>query len=121
MNNYLNSFRLYRATKNTIDGLKILWCKEQAFRQEIYVSIILIPIIFFLSISPTLKLLLILLLFFLLLVETINSAIEVIIDRISLDINPQSKMAKDMGSAAVAIAILMNMIAWVYSLLNIYS
>lgn len=107
--------RIIPATKNTIDGLKILWKKECAFRQECYLSLFLTPFILISHIPIYLKLLLFLLLLLLLAVEALNSALEVVVDRISLEIHPQSKIAKDMGSAAVGIVIIMNILSWVYA------
>jgi diacylglycerol kinase (ATP) len=110
----LTHFRLVKATLNTLEGIKALWMNEKAFQQEIYLSVLLIPIIFLVKSPSTLKLVLVLLLLLLLAVETLNSALETIVDRISLEYHPQSKIAKDMGSAAVGIVILMNIVAWVY-------
>ena len=109
-------YRLIRATFHTVDGLKVLWKNEQAFRQEIYLCVVLIPACLMLHISDLLKLFLVLLLLFLVVVEIINSALEAVVDRISLENHVQSKIAKDMGSAAVGIAIIMNIIAWVYAI-----
>lgn len=109
---YVN--KLVKATINSLDGIKTAWKTQLPFRQEIYVSIVALPVIYFLAIPSVLKLMLVMLLLLMLLVEIINSAIENAIDRISRDKNPLSKNAKDMGSAAVAIVILMNVIAWVY-------
>lgn len=106
--------RIFRAAKYTADGIKSLWLREEAFRQELLLVIVLMPIIFFLTISGAVKLILISLLLLILVIETINSAIETIIDRISLEINPESRIAKDLGSAAVGITLLMNLIAWIY-------
>lgn len=106
--------RLIKATRYSAHGIKALWRKEQAFRLEIVLSVILTPIIFSLPIASLLKLALILLLFLVLVVEAINSALEVIVDRISLEIHEQSKIAKDMGSAAVALVVLMNLGTWLY-------
>lgn len=108
--------RLVRAAHNSLDGIRALWSREAAFRQEMYLCIILSPLIWLLSIPHLVKLILILLLLLLLAVEALNSALEAAIDRISFEIHEQSKIAKDMGSAAVLLVILMNIIAWVYSL-----
>jgi diacylglycerol kinase (ATP) len=56
------------------------------------------------------------LLMLILVVETINSAIETVVDRISLERHVQSRIAKDMGSAAVGLVILMNVVTWIYVL-----
>lgn len=107
-----SSLRLIRAFFNTLEGLRALWVKEAAFRQEIYCIIFLIPLVVLLHISLEFKLLLVLLMLLLLAVEAINSGFEAVIDRISLDIHPQSKLVKDIGSAAVGIVVLMNIIGW---------
>jgi len=69
-----------------------------------------------LHIHDILRVLMLLLLFLLFVVETINSAIEVVVDRISLEIHEQSRLAKDMGSTAVGITILMNIVVWAYAI-----
>jgi len=107
-------FKRVKAIKHTFQGVLALWQHEQAFRLEIYICLILAPVIFLLAIPGFLKLMLVLLLLFLLLVEALNSAIEAVVDRISLERHPQSGLAKDMGSAAVGIAIVMNVVAWAY-------
>lgn len=108
------AFRWIRATKNSLDGIEVLWKKEQSFRQEVAVLSIALPIITFLHIPSELKLLLVLLLILVLVVEAINSAVETVVDRISTEIHAKSRIAKDMGSSAVCITIMMNVIAWVY-------
>jgi diacylglycerol kinase (ATP) len=110
--------RIFKATKHSWDGLKALWF-EKAFRQEIYLCIILTPFIFLLPISGEIKLLLFLLLLLLLVIEALNSAIEAVVDRISLERHPHSKLAKDAGSAAVFLVLAMNAVAWVYALFQL--
>jgi len=107
--------RLLNALKNSFDGLKAQWRHERAFRQELLVCIITIPVLLLLNVAAMLKLLLMVLLLLLLVVETINSAIETIVDRISLERHEKSKIAKDLGSAAVGLTILMNLLAWGYA------
>ena len=110
-----SKFSLVRASKNTLDGMKVLWQQEQSFRAEIYLSMFLIPCIFFIKVPSFVKLVLVLLLFLMLVVEALNSAIEAVIDRISLERHPQSKIAKDLGSAAVGMTQCMNVVAWAYA------
>jgi diacylglycerol kinase (ATP) len=112
--------RWIKASRNTFDGLKVL-CKERAFREEIILSLIALIVIYFMPLAGILKLILILLLMLLPLVEAINSAIEAIVDRISTEIHPLSKIAKDIGSAAVAIALVMNIIAWCFAIFAVIS
>lgn len=108
-------FKLINSFKYSRDGFVAL-CKEQSFRLDLYSNIVLIPLALLLPIAALLKLILIILLMLLLVVEALNSAIEAVVDRISLDIHIQSKLAKDMGSTAVGVVILMNIIAWIYAL-----
>lgn len=109
--------RLIRATQNSLAGLCTAWTKEQAFRQELLICIVLLPIIFLIKAGILAKLVLVLLLIFLMVIELMNSAIEAAIDRISMEPHQLSKEAKDLGSAAVFGAILMNVVAWVLVLL----
>lgn len=112
--------RLIRAIQNSLDGLKGLWLHEAAFRQEVYVGVVLLPVIYFLHVSPLWKLLLILLMLLVLVIEAINSALEALVDRISLEFNTQSKLVKDIGSAAVGIVLFMNLMSWVIVLYSHY-
>jgi len=111
-----NGFSILKALKNSTQGIQGLWHNEKAFRIEIYCSILLAPLILMLHIPALIQLILVLLLLFLLLVEAINSAIEAVVDRISLEIHDQSRLAKDMSSAAVGIAILMNILMWIFAI-----
>lgn|GEM_PF-3524420 len=111
-------FNLARAIKNSVQGLLALWRNEKAFRVEIILSLPMLLLMFFLDISSFMRLMLVLLLLFLLLVEALNSAIEAVVDRISLEIHEQSRLAKDMGSAAVGIALFMNIVMWAYAILT---
>ncbi len=105
--------KLLNSLRYSIEGIIAVWKKELSFRLEIYVCIIAIPMILFLYRGKLEKIILILLLLLLLVIELVNSAIEALVDRISNEIHPQSKIAKDAGSAAVTIVILMNIIAWI--------
>ena len=105
--------------KYSFDGLYALWVKEQSFRLEIYVSLVAAPLALYLPFSNFYKLILLLLLLLLLTTEIINSAIEVVVDRISMEIHPQSKFAKDLGCASVTMIVLMNGIAWIFALCSL--
>ena len=110
--------KLANSLKFSIDGIIAVWSSEQSFRMESYVAIFAILIAMIMPFSMIEKLLLILLMLLLLVSELINSAIEAIVDRISPEIHPLSKIAKDASSAAVAIVILMNVIAWIFAITN---
>lgn len=110
--------RIFAAFSYSVDGFKAAWRYEAAFRQELVVVFIGTIAALSLRISAFEKLMLVGLMVFVLIVELINSAIETVVDRISLDANPLSKNAKDMGSTAVALAILVAVAAWVVVLFN---
>lgn len=111
-----DAFRIFRAAKVSVHGIIALWKNELAFRQEILICALLTPVVIFIHVSWLNKLMLLLLMLLMLAVEALNSAIELCIDRFSTEIHPISKQAKDMGSAAVGIVIIMNLVAWVYTL-----
>lgn len=104
--------RILAACRNTRDGLAWAWRSEAAFRQEVVVIAIASVAALLLPVSGFQKLVLIGVLVLVLIVEIINSAIEAIVDRISLERHPLSKVAKDMGSAAVALTLLLAGATW---------
>jgi diacylglycerol kinase (ATP) len=112
--------RIVSATLNTMDGFKSAWQNEAAFRQEIVALVIGTVVALSLKISAFEKLVLIAVLVQVLIVELINSALEAVVDRISLERHPLSKNAKDFGSAAVALAIGLAVAAWAVVLYNRY-
>lgn len=112
--------KLYRSVIYSIVGLRASFIKEQSFRLEIYTCAILVPVALSLHVASFYKLLLIILLLFLLVSELFNSAIEAVVDRISMDIHPGSKFAKDAASAAVGVTVIINAIAWIYVLSQLF-
>ena len=104
--------RIFSALFYSFDGLKSAWKNENAFRQELMVVIPGIIIAFFLPVSAIQKLLLIAVLVWIIIIELINSAIEAVVDRVSLERNPLSKNAKDFGSAAVLLTCIVAVATW---------
>jgi len=104
--------RLSAALNNSFEGLKATFKNEEAFRQEIFLALILIPVAFYTGDTTVEKILLVSSLILLIVIELINTGIEVITDRVSLDKDELSKLAKDVGSAAVLIAFLNCFIVW---------
>jgi diacylglycerol kinase (ATP) len=104
--------RILPAMGYAIDGLKAAYRNEHAFRQELVLFIIGTIIAVVLPLSLLQKLFLIGVLVFVLIVELFNSAIEAIVDRVSLERHPLSKNAKDMGSAAVMLSIFLAVASW---------
>ena len=112
--------RAFRAAVNSWNGLKYAYKEESAFRQELVLALILIPIALYIPCGIIEKILLISSIFLVLIVELLNSSVEAAIDRISLDIHGLSKRAKDFGSAAVMVALLLCGFTWALVVINTY-
>jgi diacylglycerol kinase (ATP) len=110
--------RIFNATGYSISGFKAAYKNEAAFRQIVLINIILIPVSFFLDVSRSEHVLLIIVCLFAMIVELFNSAIEAVVDRVSLEKHQLSKNAKDMGSAAQFVALSIIAITWLIILLG---
>lgn len=104
--------RILNATKYSAQGFAAAYRNEAAFRQEVLATIVLSIVALFTGASGIGKALMIGSLFIVLLVELLNSAIEAAVDRVGLDHHPLSGRAKDIGSAAVAVALVNVVIVW---------
>jgi len=104
--------RLVNAMSYSLSGLLLSWQDEAAFRQEVILAIVLVSVAFMVPVSVTQRVLLVASVMLVLVVEMINSAIEATVDRVSLDIHPLAKRAKDMGSAAVLLALTNSILTW---------
>lgn len=93
-------------------GLRHAIRGEAAIREELVACVVLIPAAVLLPVTALERLLLVLSMLLVLLTEFLNSAVEAAIDRISLERHPLSGQAKDLGSAAVAVALLMSALCW---------
>lgn len=103
--------RLNGALKFSLQGLKRSW-QEESIRVQIALLVILFPLALWLGNTVTERLLLSLSLFAVIIVELLNTAIEVAIDRISTEKHPLSKEAKDLGSAAVFLTMMCVVFVW---------
>jgi diacylglycerol kinase (ATP) len=110
--------RVWNAMFYSTAGLRAAYRHEDAFRQEVWLAVILIPASFFLPVHGAGHALMIASVLLVLIVELINSAIEAAIDRISLENHKLSKRAKDIGSAAVLIALINVVATWLLVLLG---
>ncbi|MFZ6709971.1 diacylglycerol kinase [Undibacterium sp. TC9W] len=110
--------RIFSAILYSIDGLRSAWKNEHAFRQELVLVVSGSVIALFLPVSAFEKLMMIAVLVLILVVELINSAIEAVVDRVSLERHTLSKNAKDFGSAAVLLTVLIALATWVVILLD---
>jgi len=109
--------RIIKATEYSMAGIKAAWKHEAAFRQELALLAILMPLGFFLGQNNIEQALLISSPLIVILTELINSALETVVDRIGLEYNPLAKRIKDMGSAAVLVSIAIVIIIWVLILI----
>ncbi|MBS0308911.1 MAG: diacylglycerol kinase [Proteobacteria bacterium] len=104
--------RIIGAIGYSIEGFKTAWKMEHAFRQELALMVIATVVALLLPVSALHKLLLIAVFVLVLVVELLNSAIEAVVDRVSLERNPLSKNAKDLGSAAVFLSLSLAAATW---------
>ncbi|MDD2942438.1 MAG: diacylglycerol kinase [bacterium] len=104
--------RIYHALQYSVTGMKVAFSGHEAFRQELFLTVLAVPLAFYIGESVIELLLLIGSLIIVLVVELLNSAVETTIDRISSDRHPLSGQAKDLGSAAVMIALVWAAITW---------
>lgn len=104
--------RLIDATVYSARGLHACFVNEAAFRQEVALTVVLIPLAFLVASSAVQWLLLVAPLFLLLIVELINSAVESVVDRIGPEHHELSGRAKDMGSASVLLCLLLIACCW---------
>ena len=104
--------RLLFTLVNSGKGLRFLLRKEEAFQLEALLACVLIPVAMLLPVSPVERVLLIGAVFIVLIVEVLNTSIEVLTDRVSLDRHELSGLAKDLGSLAVTLSLLLWAIVW---------
>lgn len=108
--------RIVHATGYSLAGLGAAWRHESAFRQECLLALLLLPAALWLGRSWTETALLAGSVMLVLIVELLNSAIEAVVDRVSPDLHPLSKRAKDIGSAAVMLSLLTCGLLWASAL-----
>jgi len=104
--------RVWNALNYSMAGLRAAFTCEDAFRQEALLAAVLIPVSFWLPASGLGRALMIASVLLVLIVELLNSAIEAVVDRVSLDRHHLSKRAKDIGSAAVLLALINVVVVW---------
>ena len=104
--------RIINATGYSMKGLKSAWINEAAFRQELMLILLLMPLAFWVGDTLNQILLLITISWLVVIVEILNSAIEAVVDRIGTEHHELSGRAKDLGSAAVFIALALNGLVW---------
>jgi len=110
--------RLANAMRYSIDGLRTAWINEDAFRLEVRFAAVMIPLAVVLPLSLVEKILLIAVVVLVLITELMNTGLEAAVDRDSFEINPLGKSAKDLGSAAVFLSLLLAGGTWLAILIN---
>lgn len=110
--------RIINATAYSWLGLKAAYQHESAFRQEVWLAVLMIPLGYYLGSDWTDRAALICSILFVLVVELLNSGIEAVVDRIGDEQHRLSGRAKDMGSAAVFIALTITAIIWAAVLID---
>ena len=108
--------RLWHATCYSAAGLRAAWTGEAAFRQEVLAAVVLLPLAWWLGGNWVEAALLAGSVLLVLIAELINSALEAVVDRGGSDWNVHAKRAKDMGSAAVLIALVLAAGIWLAAL-----
>jgi len=104
---------LFDSTKHSLAGLASAWRSECAFRHEVFVFAVLVLVLWFTN-TPLSKCLLVLgAWLFVMLIELLNSALEEAFDLVTKEYNPHVKRGKDMASAAIFIALIINIFVWI--------
>ncbi len=109
--------RVWNALFYSFDGLAAAFRHEDAFRQEIVLACILVPLALYLPVAIAMKSMMIVSVIAVLVVELLNSGIEAVTDRVSLEDHALAKRAKDLGSAAVLLSVTNVIIVWALALL----
>lgn len=104
--------RIAKAFGYSLQGIAGAWRSEGAFRQEVLAAAVLVPVACLVQVAPVERVLLIGSVLLVMAIELLNSSIEAAIDRISLERHALSKRAKDTGSAAVMVAIVIALVTW---------
>ncbi len=104
--------RLMNALGYSLEGFRAAFKHEDAFRQEVFLAVILIPLALYLESEALRRILMIGSIFLVLIVELLNSAVEAVVDRVSIERHALAKRAKDIGSAAVFVALTNVVVTW---------
>ena len=110
--------RLIQATQNSLSGLRLAFNKEEAFRVQTFLTLVALPAAWWIADTLIEGLLLSFTIALVLIAELLNSAIEATVDRVGMDFHKLSKQAKDMGSAAVFVALVLAAITWLLILID---
>jgi len=110
--------RIWNALLYSLDGLSAAFKQEDAFRQEVLLALVLIPLAIYMPVAGSGRALMVASVLLVLIVELLNTGIESVTDRISLEDHVLAKRAKDMGSAAVMLSVINVPAVWLLVLLG---
>ena len=110
--------RIWKATINSRNGMAFAFRSEQAVREEVFAMFLSLPLAWFVGSTATRAVELVCSVAFVLVVELLNTAIEKLADRLTLDHDKQIGRVKDMGSAAVGVALLMAGAFWILAIVE---
>lgn len=105
--------RILLAGGYSVNGIRAAFRHEAAFRQELVLAAVFIPVAFWLDITAVERVILIAVTILVMITELMNSAVEAVVDRIGSEHHPLSGQAKDMGSAAVLLSLLLWAYVWI--------
>jgi len=108
--------RVWRATINSLNGLLFAFRSERAIREEVVALILSLPLSWLVGVTPPRKVELVVVVLLVLVVELLNTAIEKLADRLTLDHDPQIGRVKDMGSAAVGVMLAIAGVTWLFAI-----
>lgn len=112
------SYNFFKNTNYALKGLKDLVATETSFKIELLIVVLLLPVLFLLDVTLTHKILMFLTLIGMLLAEAINSAIERVVDLVTLEHHDMAGRAKDVGSSVVFISIVGFCVTWAVILID---
>ncbi len=111
--------RFINAIFFSVAGFKATWKHEEAFRQEVVTFIVAVPLAFWLTNDNVERILLIASVVLVMIVELLNSAVEAVVDRVGTEFHELAGRAKDIGSAAVMLSIMLAIATWLLILVKI--
>lgn len=110
--------RVVHASHNSLEGLQTAYRTESAFRQEFWLSVVMLPLSLWLGRTSLERSILFGSVLLVLIVELLNSGIEAVVDRVSYETHDLSKRAKDYGSAAVMLSLILCSSVWLFAILD---
>lgn len=113
--------RIIKATGYSCDGFKSAYRTEAAFRQVLWLNVLLVVALCFMPLAIHIKMILLIVSALSLIVELLNTGLEAVVDRISGEYHPLSKIAKDVGSAAQMIVLMLQFVLWCMALYLVLS